>query len=247
MFSHSVPFLPPLPYFHNMTKVINTTILFVLLGILSSLCCNLRKKKTFSTNTEEYLYLSAAEKLHHLWIKCRANTTSTSWPSLPNKLWKLLISQSMCPSLTIQGDIIPIVDGDLRFKTIHTQGAVGRVTWRNLGGHSYTGIFQGAQHGLVRLGLSSEPFLKISPGMGLKFLRNGMDSANVLAMYSVSGQWSWNFFKNDLSNHLPAISLFDLPLALKGRVKKTKFFISSTPPPLVLYIGVKNNSDMILA
>ena len=107
-------------------------------------------------------------------------------------------------------------------KVIHTVGAVGRVEWRDLGGHNYSGIFKGAQHGLVRctgvlfnmiqrysssrLSLALEPDtekLTTAPGMGLKFLRDGMDSANLVAMYSVDGQESWNFFKNDFSNHIP--------------------------------------------
>ena len=44
------------------------------------------------------------------------------------------------------------------------------------------------------------------PGFGLKFLRDGMDAANLVAMYSVDGQESWNYFKNDFSNHIPAAS-----------------------------------------
>ena len=35
-------------------------------------------------------------------------------------------------------------------KVIHTVGAVGRVEWKDLGGHNYSGVFNGAQHGLVR-------------------------------------------------------------------------------------------------
>ena len=35
-------------------------------------------------------------------------------------------------------------------KVIHTVGVVGRVEWRDLGGHDYSGIFKGAQHGLAR-------------------------------------------------------------------------------------------------
>ena len=57
-----------------------------------------------------------------------------------------------------------------------------------------------------RLSLALEPDteeLNTAPGMGLKFLRDGMDSANLVAMYSVDGQDSWNFFKNDFSNHIP--------------------------------------------
>ena len=44
---------------------------------------------------------------------------------------------------------------------------------------------------------------ELTPGMGLKFLRDGIDSANLVAMNSVEGQASWNFFLNDFSNHIP--------------------------------------------
>ena len=37
---------------------------------------------------------------------------------------------------------------------------------------------------------------KTVPGFGLKLLRDGMYSANVLAMFSFDGQNSFNFFKN---------------------------------------------------
>jgi len=39
--------------------------------------------------------------------------------------------------------------------------------------------------------------------MGLKFLRNSVDSANLVAMFSVDGQEGLNFFENDWSNHIP--------------------------------------------
>ena len=110
-------------------------------------------------------------------------------------------------------------------KVIHTVGVVGRVEWRDLGGHDYSGIFKGAQHGLARwvsvssttsasfprLSLALEPDtskLNTAPGMGLKFLRDGRDSANLVAMYSVDGQESWNFFKNDFSNHIPRFDYY---------------------------------------
>ena len=34
-------------------------------------------------------------------------------------------------------------------------------------------------------------------------------------MYSVSGQQSWNFFKNDFTNHIPGPGLTELTLAVK--------------------------------
>ena len=37
---------------------------------------------------------------------------------------------------------------------------------------------------------------KTAPGFGIKFLRDGMYSANSVAMFSFDGQKSFNFFKN---------------------------------------------------
>jgi hypothetical protein len=43
------------------------------------------------------------------------------------------------------------------------------------------------------------------PGFGLKFLRDGMDSANLVAMNSVEGTTYWNFFELDFSTHIPPV------------------------------------------
>jgi len=156
-----------------------------------------------------YLSLSAKEKADRLWSNCLDDSTSAPWFSSLDQGVKL-ISESMCPVFRTPGDELPDQgDGTTRAKVIHTVGTVGRVEWRDLGGHNYSGIFKGAQHGLVRLSLALEPDtekLNTAPGMGLKFLRDGVDSANLVAMYSVDGQESWNFFKNDFSNHIPDIS-----------------------------------------
>lgn len=53
--------------------------------------------------------------------------------------------------------------------------------------------------------------------MGLKFLRDGIDSANLVAMYSVNGQPNdWNFFSNDFTNHIGSAKT----VALKALAKK---------------------------
>merc|ERR1712107_338021 len=86
-----------------------------------------------------------------------------------------LFLEPMCPVFRTPGDGLPSQgDGTTRAKVIHTVGVVGRVEWRDLGGHDYSGIFKGAQHGLARLSLALEPDtskLNTAPGMGLKFLR----------------------------------------------------------------------------
>jgi len=160
-------------------------------------------------SSPSYLALSAQEKADRLWSNCLDDSTSAPWFSSLDQGVKL-ITEPMCPVFRTPGDELPDQgDGTTRAKVIHTVGAVGRVEWRDLGGHNYSGVFKGAQHGLVRLSLALEPDtekLNTAPGMGLKFLRDGVDSANLVAMYSVDGQESWNFFKNDFSNHIPELS-----------------------------------------
>jgi len=126
----------------------------------------------------------------------------------------------MCPSFRAPGDELPLEQGgNTRVKTIHTVGSVARVEWKDLGQHPYTGLFKGGtKHGIARFSLALKPDtdeLKTAPGIGLKLLRDGLDSANLVAMYSVQGQQSWNFFKHNFSNHIPAVGLSLLPLAAK--------------------------------
>ena len=58
----------------------------------------------------------------------------------------------------------------------------------------------------------------LTPGMGLKWLRDWKDSANVVAAYSVNGQPNnWNFFANSLTNHIDTATTF------KGKLLEKKF------------------------
>ena len=63
----------------------------------------------------------------------------------------------------------------------------------------YTGIFRGADQGLIRLSAAVKPSADsgtpFTPGMGLKFLRDGKVSANLVSMKGTGGQPNdWNFF-----------------------------------------------------
>ena len=94
-----------------------------------------------------------------------------------------------------------------REKFIHSVGVVATAEWRSLGSHGYTGVFTGSQHVIIRMSLASQPDpqqLKTTPGIALKFLRDGVDSGNMVAMFSVDGQQSWNFFRNNFTNHIPS-------------------------------------------
>lgn len=61
---------------------------------------------------------------------------------------------------------------------------------------------------MVRFSSAIEPSIDGNPltaGMGLKFLRDGIDSANLVAMFSVDGTpGDWNIFSKNFTNHIPA-------------------------------------------
>ena len=92
----------------------------------------------------------------------------------------------MALTLSTIGDEMP--EGHTKF--IHTEGATAKVKLVNIQDHPFTGVFQGADHGLMRLSMAAEPnteSVSTVPSFGLKFLRDGTDSANIVAEYSVDG------------------------------------------------------------
>lgn len=178
--------------------------------------CRLIDAAVSVAGTDAYLAKSAAQKAALIWSNCQESAKSAGWF---NKLQLLgMFLEGMCPSFRAKGDELPYRNWffGYRKKYIHTVGAIGRVNWVSKGSHSYTGLFQGATNGFLRLSLAGEPDkseLKTIPGFGLKFVRDGIDSGNLVAMFGVAGQQSWNFFKNDFWNHIIAASGFLLEKA----------------------------------
>ena len=67
-------------------------------------------------------------------------------------------------------------------------------------------MFKGADSCYTRFSVAKPDDTKTpnqAPGMGFKCLRDGHDSSNFVAMFSVDGQPSLNYFANDWSNHIP--------------------------------------------
>jgi hypothetical protein len=97
-----------------------------------------------------------------------------------------------------------------RYKLIHSVGGAASVKFDFLP-NPYTGLFKEANYGLIRFASAKEPkegsgigALEggFTPGIGVKFLRDGVPSANVVFLHKLTPQDSWNFFKNTQSNHL---------------------------------------------
>ena len=162
-------------------------------------------------NGDSYISQTRQVKSDQIWAKIKEDSKSGSW----HLAGALVVDENTV--FDTKGDELPCYWNGCRNKTIHAQGVVGKVQWRSQGSHPYTGIFKGADAGYIRFSVAApvdvmSPNLK--PGMGVKFLRDGVDSANFVAMYSVDGQPTLNWFANNFSNHIAdSTSLSLKPLA----------------------------------
>jgi hypothetical protein len=148
----------------------------------------------------------------------------------------------MDPSIKWVGDTFENGWLGPRNKYIHTVGNTAKVKFvpvsNNLG---FTGIFQGADYGYVRLSAAIQPdYTKtkspiklgnFAPGLGLKFLRDGVPSANLVAMWSVDGQDTWNFFQHEFTTHISD------PTTTGPKVLAEKFKAAT---PLITSVGLSD-------
>jgi len=132
-----------------------------------------------------------------------------------------------------------------RSKVIHSVGNHAQVRWvSNAAAKKYTGVIgKGGKFGIIRLSPAAEPEpdkgddpsncdpqCGFVPGFGLKILRTGVLSGNIFSMYSLIGQPSFNFFKNNFTNH-PSLSCDDITGSTK--LLFMKFKTASNWPTMV--------------
>ena len=106
------------------------------------------------------------EKLDELWGQCIADDTVLPQPWADTDD---LFTRKMTLSFSNKGDELT----RNRPKINHSQGTVAKVSWEDLGGHPYTGLYDGGSDlGLMRLSegnfiLPEAPGL--TPAMAMKF------------------------------------------------------------------------------
>lgn len=169
---------------------------------------------------------SALEKQQILLNKIAGDQGSGEFPGALNVLTGL-IGESVMLTFDADADVFPHLN---RKKYIHSVGVAGGIKFESNGQHPFTGLFQGAEAGIVRLSSAKQPGKGgMTPGMGIKFLRDGRESANLVAMYSLGGQpcEETNFFEHVWSNHIPATNDFGLKLVVD------KFWQGSSCPQMV--------------
>ncbi len=116
-------------------------------------------------------------------------------------------------TLEVNSDILP----DGRKKGIHTYGSTAAFEFVPDPGSPFTGLYQGAKYGYLRLSLAAKPDgVSTIPGIGVKFLVDGAPSLNFVAMYSLDGQKTYNFFAHGFSTFIDAPSSGPLKILAKA-------------------------------
>ena len=176
----------------------------LILSLLLSLTLSL-SPDDFSSDA--YQSQSALSKASQLWSKITADESELGFYN--PLLLATIFLEPMSPTFSHVSDTFPL----LRKKLIHTVGVIAQGELVVDPSNPYTGIFEGASNVLIRLSSAKAPdYTKttadgandnFTPGMSLKFLRDGLPSVNLMAMFGVNGFPSWNFFFRDFSNHIP--------------------------------------------
>ena len=107
-----------------------------------------------------------------------------------------------------------------RRKFIHQTGLIAQARLDTTGyeSHPFTGLFRGAEHCLMRCSLAkrhsqgSSELKNNTPGIALKVFRDGCHSGNMVAMYGVDGQHSWNFFRYPMTTAVGSATEFKTKL-----------------------------------
>eukprot|EP00441_Pelagodinium_beii_P045184 CAMPEP_0197625496 /NCGR_PEP_ID=MMETSP1338-20131121/4852_1 /TAXON_ID=43686 ORGANISM="Pelagodinium beii, Strain RCC1491" /NCGR_SAMPLE_ID=MMETSP1338 /ASSEMBLY_ACC=CAM_ASM_000754 /LENGTH=389 /DNA_ID=CAMNT_0043195923 /DNA_START=24 /DNA_END=1193 /DNA_ORIENTATION=+ len=121
-----------------------------------------------------------------------------------------ILGESMRTTLDNHRDVLP----NGRTKVIHTQGVHCQFQLDIVPDSKLTGIFEpGTRKGLIRMGSGTSRTLSFFPGMGIKFFRSGVHSANFVALRATGPGGSNDFFNGTLSNHVAP------PAALQALMK----------------------------
>ncbi len=152
--------------------------------------------------TEDYKQWNACDKEQHLWVNgaMRTQYPEGELPAIPEVNIGGLIDSILWTKVRRSDDVAPLGYE----KPIHPHGAMATVAFDAEPNQPFTGIFKGAECGLLRLSVTGDPNDRgFAPGLAWKVFVDGKNSRNVAALYTLSGQGdNHNFFEKELSNYV---------------------------------------------
>lgn len=176
---------------------------------------------------DDYQNWDAEAKQTHLWVNgaLRTSYDANAVPDIEPIDIGGLIDSILWKKVQNVSDVAPPGYS----KPIHPRGALAKVKFVPTAGHSFTGLFKGADHGFLRLSVTGDPSDRgFAPGLALKLMVDGKRSENVSALYTLSGQGdNHNIFANEMSNYV-------LPEVNETLGTTTLFSLVSSKPTLVV-------------
>jgi len=175
--------------------------------------CVYPANRSYESHTAEW-------KDNWLWPRITAGHSSGPWPNQAG-----IFAESVKTTFEDLSDVA----NHGRTKYIHSVGAVAQVELQVAPSSPFTGIFAtGSSRALLRLSTAKEPSSSsITPGFGLKFLRDNATSGNLVAMPGLDGQSDFNIWKLNYTNHLT------LPTSWALKIVAQKFTQASRCPLMV--------------
>jgi hypothetical protein len=183
-------------------------------------CCT---NRTVASVPNHYDELTACEKQDILWKRIEGSIHNELPPY--SKFGLVQLIKMSFQELQTKGNLHSDFAPERWQKYLHRRGAIAKVKLVPKDSH-YTGIFQGADCGLLRLSLTymAAGERPVAPGLALKILRDHVPSANFSALVSLDGQEKdFNFFKNSMSNIVPASQSIGAKLVHKVFSKVTNY------------------------
>lgn len=95
-------------------------------------------------------------------------------------------------------------------KAVHAHGSVAKIKLVSAVNTPFTGLFEEAECGLLRMSLTEDPRRRgVAPGLAIKLFVDGTHSENVSALVSLTGQGkNYNVLANEFSNIVPPARQF---------------------------------------
>jgi hypothetical protein len=180
--------------------------------------------------TDDFNNWSACDKQQHLWVNgaLRTQYPADEIPAFKDVDVGGLINSILWTKVKRSDDVAPLGYE----KPIHAHGAMATVAFDARPNQPYSGIFKGAECGLLRLSVTGTPSDRgFAPGLAWKAFVDGKHSRNVSALYTLSGQDdNYNFFANELSQYvspeinetLGTTALFSLVTSKPTRLMTTR-------------------------
>jgi len=163
-----------------------------------------KEAQDFPPLPSEYESWNASQKEDFLW---NSRILKSKYDELP-PLQKIDIIGLFFTILRIKMDDLSDEAPQNWKKAIHAHGSVAKIKFLPTANTPFTGLFKGADHGLLRLSVTADPADRgFAPGLAIKFFVDSNPSENFSALVSLTGQdKNYNLFANEFSNIVPVVN-----------------------------------------